>query len=106
MQAPPTWLELLPTPDSPFDDALENLDEGARAALVLAASLGADLLLLDDRKGTRVARSKGFRAVRTLRVLHMAARRGLLDLADSFERIKRTDFRYRQEIMDELLNQR
>lgn len=105
IQAPPPWLELLTPPDSPFDDALENLDEGERAALVLAASLGADLLLLDDREGARVARAKGFHVVGTLRVLHMAARRGLLDLAESFERIKRTNFRYRQEVMDELLDE-
>jgi hypothetical protein len=29
----------------------------------------------------------------------------LVDLAESFARLKRTNFRYRQEIMDELLNQ-
>jgi predicted nucleic acid-binding protein len=40
----------------------------------------------------------------TLGVLGLAARRGLVDLADSFARLKRTNFRYRQKIMDELLN--
>ena len=39
----------------------------------------------------------------TLGVLDLGARRGVLDIADAFERIKRTSFRYRQEIMDELL---
>jgi len=33
----------------------------------------------------------------------MAAGRRLIDLADAFERIKRTSFHYRQETMDELL---
>jgi predicted nucleic acid-binding protein len=89
----------------PFYDALGKLDEGERAALTLAASLGADLLLLDDRQGVRVARNKGFRVIGTLRVLQLAARRGLLDLADAFERIKGTNFRYRQQLMDELLNE-
>lgn len=32
-------------------------------------------------------------------------RRGLVDLADSFARLKRTNFRYRQEIMDALLDE-
>jgi hypothetical protein len=36
-------------------------------------------------------------------VLDLGARHGLLDIAAAFERIKRTNFRYRQEIMDELL---
>ena len=71
----------------------------------LAASLGADLVLMDDRQGVRAARNKGFRVIGTLRVLDLGARRGVVNLADAFERIKRTNFRYRQEIMDELLDQ-
>ena len=73
--------------------------------MALAASLHADLVLLDDREGVRIARSKGFRVIGTLRVLQLAARRGLLDLSDSFGRLKRTNFRYRQEIMDSLLSE-
>jgi hypothetical protein len=38
-------------------------------------------------------------------VLQLAARRGLLDLGDAFEQIKKTNFRYRQQLMDELLNE-
>jgi predicted nucleic acid-binding protein len=52
-----------------------------------------------------VARSKGLAVTGTLGVLSLAARRGLVDLADSFARLKRTNFRYRQEIMDALLDQ-
>jgi hypothetical protein len=37
--------------------------------------------------------------------LGLAARRGLIDLADCFARLKRTNFRYRQEIMDALLDE-
>jgi predicted nucleic acid-binding protein len=106
IQAPPAWLEVRVHPGSPFDDApLESLDDGEKAALALAASLAADLVLMDDREGVRVARNKGFRVIGTLRVLDLGARRGPLDLADAFERIKHTNFRYRQGIMDELLNQ-
>jgi len=93
-------------PTNPSDDpSLEGLDDGEKAALALAASLAADLVLMDDRDGVRAARRKGFRVIGTLRVLELGARRGLLDLADAFERIKRTNFRYRQEIMDELLDE-
>jgi predicted nucleic acid-binding protein len=103
IQAPPAWLEVHPA--GAVDDAsLESLDDGERAALALAASLVADLVLMDDREGVRAARNRGLRVIGTLRVLDMAARRGLLQLADAFERIKRTNFRYRQEIMDDLLH--
>ena len=60
MQAPPPWLEPRVAPASAFDIALERLDEGESAALLLAASLNADLLLLDDREGARVALERGF----------------------------------------------
>jgi predicted nucleic acid-binding protein len=106
IQSPPGWLEVLTQPEGALDDpSLEGLDEGEKAALSLASLVAADLVLMDDRAGVRAARTRGFRVIGTLRVLDLAARRGFLDLADAFERIKRTNFRYRQEIMDELLDQ-
>ena len=66
------------------DPALLPLGAGERAAIALALSLKADLILIDERR---------------------AARRNLVDLADSFARLKRTNFRYRQQILDALSNQ-
>ena len=103
---PPAWVEVSETPGRYFDDeSLKGLDDGEQAAIALAAALNADLLLMDDREGVMVARSKGLTVTGTLGVLTLAARRGLIDLADSFARLKRTNFRYRQEIMDVLLDQ-
>jgi predicted nucleic acid-binding protein len=98
------WMEV--TRVEAIDDAtLRPLGAGERAAITLALSLHADLILMDERKGTAVALAKGFEVTGTLGVLRLAARRGLVDLADSFARLKLTNFRYRQEIMDELLNE-
>lgn len=103
---PPAWVEVSEAPGRYFDDdSLRGLDEGEQAAIALATALNADLLLMDDREGVMVARSKGLAVTGTLGVLTLAARRGLVDLADSFARLKRTNFRYRQEIMDALLAQ-
>jgi len=87
------------------DPVLQLLGDGERAAITLVLSLHADPILIDERKGTAVALGKGFDVTGTLGVLGLAARRGLIDLADSFARLKRTNFRYRQEIMDEVLKQ-
>jgi predicted nucleic acid-binding protein len=103
ISAAPAWLEVRSSPTRSAEMELGSLDEGERAALMLAMSLDADLLLLDDRAGARVARRRGFRVTGTLGVLMLAAEHGLLDLADAFERLKRTNFRYRREIMDKLL---
>jgi predicted nucleic acid-binding protein len=101
---PPDWLEVASAGESD-DVALRSLGAGERAAIALAMSLHADLILIDERKGTNAALGKGFDVTGTLGVLALAGRRGLVDLADSFAKLKRTNFRYRQKIMDELLNE-
>lgn len=98
----PDWAEVMPVKDVD-DPALSSLGPGERAAIALALSLPADLLLIDERKGTTAALRKGLDVTGTLGVLDLAARRGLVDLADAFARLKRTNFRYRQELFDALL---
>jgi predicted nucleic acid-binding protein len=87
------------------DAAWLALDAGEKAAIALAAFLAADLMLMDDRAGIMVARQKGFVVTGTLGVLGLAAQRGLIDLAEAFDRLKATNFRYPQEVMDALLDQ-
>ena len=100
----PPWLDVKETVETD-DDRLGvwNLDIGERSALALAHALKADLILMDDRAAVAVARRQGFAVTGTLGVLDLAARRGLIDLAMAFARLKTTNFRYRPEIMDELL---
>jgi predicted nucleic acid-binding protein len=100
----PPWVEV--TPVNAIDDAaLDSLGAGERAAITLALSLHANLILIDERKGTTVALNKGFTVTGTLGVLRLSAQRGLVDLAEAFTCLKRTNFRYRQEILDALLAQ-
>lgn len=93
-------------PAAPSDDpALSALDPGEKAAIVLGLSLRADLILIDDRKGLAVAVKKGFQVTGTLGLLSRAAHRGLVDLTDAFRRLRQTNFRFRKELMDALLDQ-
>jgi predicted nucleic acid-binding protein len=102
----PAWLEVRPNPNRNADDPAENaLDEGERAAIALAATIGANLILMDDRAGVAFAYQRGLAVTGTLGVLDLAARRGLINLATAFDRLKETNFRYRPEIMDALLVQ-
>ena len=100
----PPWVEVVGV-DSLDDAMLRPLGAGERAAITLALSMPADLILIDERKGTQVTIKKGFDVTGTLGILGLAARRGLVNLAGSFAQLKGTNFRYRQEIMDELLDQ-
>lgn len=104
-QSPPSWLEALPVANDDQDPALATLDWGEKAAIILSQSVHADVILIDDRKGVAVAVSKGLQVSGTLGLLMRAARRDMLDLADAFERLKGTNFRYRPEMLEALLRQ-
>jgi predicted nucleic acid-binding protein len=82
---------------------MEGLDEGETAAIALAASLGAYLLLMDDRKGVRVPRGMGLRVTGTLGVLDIAAQRGLVDFAQAVNRLRRTSFRISEALLGSLV---
>lgn len=56
--APPPWVDVRPVPDG-HDPALEALDAGEEAAILLAIDLRADLVLMDDEEGVVAAHMKG-----------------------------------------------
>jgi predicted nucleic acid-binding protein len=66
--------------------------------------VGADLMLIDERKAACIASQKGFTVIGTLGVLDLASRRGLIAIGPAVERLKKTNFRYRQEMLDELIS--
>ena len=98
------WLEVSVAGDS-NDPSLRALDKGEKSAISLGLSLGAHLILIDERSGTAVARDKGFEVIGTIGVLDLAARRGMIDLADAIARLRTTNFRRREALFDALLNQ-
>src|SRR5579883_38881 len=102
-RTPPEWADVKTVHSVVDDAALRALGAGERAAIALAVEMGADLLLIDERKGTSAALRKGFEVSGTLGILALAARLGFIDLAEAFARLKGTNFRYRQAIMDDLL---
>ena len=100
----PVWVEVREAPLSQIEDAsLTGIDAGEKAAIQLAASLNADLLLMDDRKGVTAAQRKGLRVTGTLGVLDLAAQRGLANFAQAVERLRLTNFRVSQAVLDALL---
>lgn len=87
----PSWLERRIVSQVPQD--LQQLDPGEQEAIALAQSMGASLVLLDEKKGRQAARDLGLVVTGTLGVLDLAARRGLVDLVDALKRLERTTFR-------------
>ena len=97
---PPAWLEMIDTSHvGPF----AGLHKGESAAIALAESLQSNLLLMDERKGVKVARDRGLYVTGILGLLELAAQHGLLNLAEAFARLKRTSFRSPQGLLDLML---
>ncbi len=103
---PPAWLDVHAHLGPGHADASWlALDPGEKDALALAASLHADLLLMDDRAGFRVAIRQGFAVTGTLGILRMAAQRRLLDLSDAFTALKATNSRSPEALMKTILQE-
>jgi predicted nucleic acid-binding protein len=100
MTTPPAWLiEQAPT----NLQSIPSLHAGEIAAISLAQELKADLLLIDDVQGRKEAAARKIPLTGTIGVIELSASRGLLDLADAFERVKTTDFWISHKLLDERL---
>jgi predicted nucleic acid-binding protein len=87
--SPPGWLEILEpqqVEDIPSLGKRGMRGDGDRAVISLAHELGADVLIMDDRKARREATKRGIRSVWMLDVLDEAAERGIID--DLCERLE------------------
>lgn len=100
---PPPWLVVSAAPTR--EHGLSGrLDAGERAAIDLALSLQADLVLMDDRAGAAAASASGLDVIGTIGVLDRAALRGLVEIGPVVARLKATNFRYRPQLLDALLD--
>jgi predicted nucleic acid-binding protein len=89
----PSWIEVREIERPLLEHELGALDRGEWEAIELAKSIRADLPLIDERTGVRVARRQGFRVTGTLGVLVEAALSGLIPIEEALARLATTNFR-------------
>jgi predicted nucleic acid-binding protein len=94
----PPWIQVREIEADPSEHELAGLDRGEWEAIRLAKDLEANLLLMDERFGVRVARQQGFAVTGTLGVLVEAAQSGLISLDEALTRLARTNFRRTPEL--------
>lgn len=92
VSTPPAWLRVVNV--TPREIALisDELDLGERAAIALAETTRAELLLIDESAGRAEARRRRIRVTGTLGVLRTAAEAGLIDVRDVLARLEATNF--------------
>lgn len=78
----PAWLRIQPVRDAAKARLyMQSVDRGEAEAIALAEELHADHLLMDERKGRRLAQQRGLVVVGLLGVVLMAKRRALIPSA-------------------------
>ena len=94
--APPPWLRI----EKPQSQFLPSglLDAGEMRASALARELGATALLIDERRGRKVAQENGFAAFGTLTILELAAEGNLIQLRPALDALKLNNFSCQQGI--------
>lgn len=97
----PSWAEIREVVHSAFEYEASGLDRGEWEAIALAQEIHANLLLIDERAGTRVAREQGFTVTGTLGVLVEAARSGFVSIDEPLARLANTNFRRTDELFEQ-----
>ena len=88
----PAWFSVVPVEADSVQEVTDELDLGERAAIALAGTIHADLLLIDDAAGRAEAKRRNLRVTGTLGVLRAAAERGLVNVPELVARLKTTTF--------------
>lgn len=89
---PPAWADVRPVALEAIAGVTDDLDLGERAAIALAETVHADLLLIDEAAGRAEAKRRRLRVTGTLGVLRSGAEHGIVNVPDLLQRLKGTTF--------------
>jgi predicted nucleic acid-binding protein len=95
----PPWIDVREVSSEP-DSTLNGLGPGEREAIQLAERERADLLLIDERLGVRLAQQHGLTVTGTLGILIQAAVRRLVDMEEVIAQLQKTTFRCTPEMYE------
>lgn len=101
---PPAWVDVVsPSIGQPLP--FPKLGRGEREGIALAMAVSGTILLTDDSGARTAAESYGIRVVPTIRLLSTAQELGLVDLRDALDRLRATNFRVAQSVIDRIFKE-
>jgi predicted nucleic acid-binding protein len=100
-----TWIKTVRVKDRlAVEVLLDEMDLGEAETIVLARELGADWVLMDERKGRRKLSQLGLQKIGTAGILLKAKQVGLLSVVrPELERLRRQGFTLSQTVVDAVL---
>jgi predicted nucleic acid-binding protein len=101
IQTIPAWINI--QKPLKLNPATTVLDQGEAEALSLALEMSAKGILIDERKGRRVAKSQGLVTIGTVTVLELAAQKGFLQLQTALNDLRKTSFQISPELIQAAL---
>ena len=101
----PSWINVASIQDKTKQHILElKLDKGEASAIVLALEHKTSLLLIDEKKGRKVAQQVGLKITGTLGILIRAKEKGLIiSLKSEIEKLEAADFRMSNTLVEKIL---
>jgi len=101
---PPDWVAVTHVPQEQIECVTEDLDFGERAAIALAGTIRADLLLIDDAAGRIEATRRNLRVTGTLGVLRAAAEEGIVNVPHTLSKLKATSFYVDDDLLSKIFD--
>lgn len=96
---PPDWLSIVPDPVVLLDETA-CLDSGEAASITLAwGNRPESFLILDERRGRRVAQALGLPMAGVMAIIADAANLGLVDFEDALQRLLSVGFQVSDEVI-------
>jgi len=85
---------------------LTDLDDGEAEVIVLAEDEKADIIVMDDRLGRKVAKLRGYNVIGTLRLLLIAKEKGIIpEVKSRIEKLKAAGFWLSEDVIKAVLEQ-
>lgn len=102
----PKWIKVKEVQNKIQQNALNLiLDVGEASSIALSLETGNSLLIIDEKKGRRIAQELGLKIIGTLGIILRARERGLVDSIENLlEKLENADFRISQSLKAKILS--
>jgi uncharacterized protein len=103
----PEWINIQDALSQDKKSELEKVvDSGEASAIALALEIQNSLLIIDEKKGRKVAKSLNLHIIGSLRVLMLAKQRGIIkNILPLIQELEKKNFRFSKILIDQILTE-